>query len=77
MAACGLTDLEAGELEFASSFKEKSGFLAKAASSQGSRLVDKARQLGNKPETETGQPPLPLPAEKKPGVPSPEPESQG
>ena len=56
LAACGLTDLEAGELEFASSFKEKSGVLAKVASSQGSRLVDKARQLGNKTEEETTQP---------------------
>ena len=62
---CGLTDLEAGELEFASSFKEKSGVFAKSASSQGSRLVEKARQLGNKSEEESGQPPPPLIEETK------------
>lgn len=65
LAACGLTDLEAGELEFASSFKEKSGVFAKSASSQGSRLVEKARQLGNKSEEESGQPPPPLLEETK------------
>ena len=61
LAACGLTDLEAGELEFASSFREKSEVLAKAASSQGSKLVEKAREISNKPEEESGQkspPPL-------------------
>jgi hypothetical protein len=68
LAACGLTDLEAGEFEFASSFKEKSGALAKTASSQGSRLVEKARQLGNKKEEgQLGQkPPPPLPPETEP-----------
>ena len=67
LAACGLADLEAGELEFASSFKEKSGVLVKAASSQGSKLVEKARQIGNKTEEESGQdPPAPLPAETEP-----------
>ena len=76
LAACGLTDLEAGELEFASSLKEKSGVLAKVASGQGSRLVDKARQLGNKTEVETAQPPLPLPAETELGKQSSGPESK-
>jgi len=75
LAACGLTDLEAGELEFASSFKEKSGVLAKTASSQGSRLVEKARQLGNKTEEETAQPPPPLPSETEPEEESSPPES--
>jgi hypothetical protein len=75
LAACGLTDLEAGELEFASSFKEKSGVFAKTASSQGSRLVEKARQLGNKTEGETAQPPPPLPAEAEPEEESSPPES--
>ena len=73
LAACGLTDLEAGELEFASSFKEKSGVLAKVASSQGSRLVDKARQLGNKTEEETAQPPPPFPRRRNSGINQPGP----
>ena len=75
LAACGLTDLEAGEFEFASSFKEKSGVFAKTASSQGSRLVEKARQLGNKTVGETAQPPPPLPAETEPEEESCPPES--
>ena len=56
LAACGLTDLEAGEAEFAASFREKGGFLAKAASARGSKLVERARQMSNKPEEKTGNP---------------------
>ena len=52
LASCGLTDLEAGEAEFAANFKEKGGFLAKAASARGSKLVEKARQMSNKEDTE-------------------------
>lgn len=53
LANSGLTDLEAGETELAANLKEKSGFLAKTASSHGSKLMKRAKQLTEKRATET------------------------
>lgn len=43
LASCGLTDLEAGETAFAGRLKSGGGALARAASSRGSGLLERAR----------------------------------
>ena len=50
LANSGLTDLKAGEAELAASLREKGGFWAKAASSKSSKLMEKAKQIGQKKE---------------------------
>lgn len=43
LAACGLTELEAGEAQFAASLKERSEMLAKTASAHGAKLLERAK----------------------------------
>ena len=43
LAACGLTELEAGEAQFAAGLRDRSGILAKTASAHGAKLLDRAR----------------------------------
>jgi hypothetical protein len=47
LASCGLTDLEAGEAAFAGRLKGGGGVLARAASSRGSKLLQRARRSGS------------------------------